>query len=142
MPKLHSGCEGVSSWCSRVRSDAELANFIVVILAVEDLPLLRAFQDDLSLVGDLEAGGLVDARPPRSSSVLEDLTGFLADGIAIFHEADLVDLSERVGHGVRDLVKLVATYPHSTALYLRASSVFTFLNISAYWAPDLRISSE
>ena len=46
-------------------------------------------------------------------------------------------VGQRVGHGVRQLVELVAADPHSTALYLRASSVFTFLNISAYCAPRL-----
>src|SRR4029077_12157378 len=70
------------------------------------------------------------------------LAGLLADGVAIFHEADLVDVGQRVGHGVSQLIELVAADPHSTALYFFASSVFTFLNISWYCAPDLRISSE
>ena len=68
--------------------------------------------------------------------------GLLADGVAVFHEADLVDFGQGVGHGVGQLVELVGADPHSTALYFLASSVFTFLNISAYCAPDLRISSE
>ena len=53
-----------------------------------------------------------------------------------------VDLGQGVGHGVGQLVELVGADPHSTALYFLVSSVFTFLNISAYCAPDLRISSE
>ena len=76
------------------------------------------------------------------SSVLQRLARFLADRVAILEEAHFVDLGQRVGHRVGQLVELVAADPHSTALYLRASSVFTFLNISAYCAPDLRISSE
>ena len=74
--------------------------------------------------------------------LLQSLARLLADRVAILQETDLVDLGQRIGHGVRQLVQLVAADPHSTALYLRASSVFTFLNISAYCAPDLRISSE
>ena len=38
--------------------------------------------------------------------------------------------NQRVGHRMRQLVYLVARDPHSTALYLRASSCFTRLNIS------------
>ena len=41
--------------------DAELFDFLVVVLAVEDVPLLTAFGDDAALGLDLEAGGLVDA---------------------------------------------------------------------------------
>ncbi len=73
---------------------------------------------------------------------LQRLARFLADRVAVFEEPHLVDLGQRVGDGVGQLVQLVAADPHSTALYLRASSVFTFLNISAYCAPVLRISSE
>ena len=76
------------------------------------------------------------------SRALERLARLLADGVAILEEAHLVDLGQGVGHGVGQLVELVAADPHSTALYFLASSVFTFLNISAYCAPDLRISSE
>ena len=57
-------------------------------------------------------------------------------------EANFVDLSQRVGNRVGQLVELVAADSHSTALYFLASSVLTFLNISAYCAPLLRISSE
>src|SRR5206468_12070837 len=53
-----------------------------------------------------------------------------------------VDLGQRVRHRVSELAQLVAADPHSTDLYFLASSVLTFLNISAYCAPDLRISSE
>src|ERR1035437_7318680 len=125
----------------RRRSDAQLADFVVVVLAVEDLPLLRAFLDDLALVGDLCPGGGVDAGLLGEQRG-ECLAGLLADGVAILQKADLGDLGKGVGHGVGQLVELVGADPHSTALYFLASSVFTFLNISAYCAPDLRISSE
>ena len=39
-------------------------------------------------------------------------------------------LGQGVGHGVRQLVDLLAAHPHSTALYLRTSSFLIFLNIS------------
>ena len=41
-----------------------------------------------------------------------------------------VHVGQGVGDGVRQLVDLVAAESHSTALYLRTSSFFTFLNIS------------
>ena len=71
-------------------SDAQLLDLIVIVLAVEDLPLLRAFQDDLALVGDLQARRCVD------SGLLGEQGGerfarFLADGVAILEEANLVD---------------------------------------------------
>src|ERR1035438_8330751 len=121
--------------------DAELAYFVVVVFAVENLPLLRAFQDDLALVGDLEPGGGVDSGLVGQQGG-ERFARFLADGVAILKKPHLVNLGQGVSHGVGQLVQLVGTEPHRTALYFFASSVFTFLNISAYWAPDLRISSE
>ena len=66
-----------------------------------------------------------------SEQVFEGLAGFLADGVAVFEEFSLVGLGEHVGDDVGELVELVAGDSHSTALYLRASSNFTFLNISA-----------
>ena len=81
----------------------------------------------------------------RASSVKQRrqrLARLLANRVAVFEEAYLVDLGQRVGHRMSQLVQLVRADPHSTALYFLASSVFTFLNISAYCAPDFRISSE
>jgi hypothetical protein len=60
-----------------------------------------------------------------ASWVSREVSAFLrllADGIAIFEEADLVDLGQRVGHGVGQLVELVGADPHSTALYFLVSS--------------------
>ena len=64
------------------------------------------------------------------NSFFESLAGLLTDSIAILQKIYLLDLSQGVGYGVGELVELVARNPHSTALYLRASSNFTFLNIS------------
>jgi hypothetical protein len=131
----------LGDWRLKPALDAQLADFVVVVLAVEDLPLLGAFEDDLALVGDLEARGCVDAGFV-GKQLREGFAGFLPDGVAVFEEADLVDLRKGVGNCVGELVELVGADPHSTALYFFASSVFTFLNISAYCAPVLRISSE
>ena len=45
-------------------------------------------------------------------------------------EVTLRDLGQGVGYGMRQLVYFVARDSHRTALYLRASSFLTFLNIS------------
>src|SRR5436190_1833262 len=103
-------------------SDAQLAHFLVVVLAVENLPLLRAFEDNLALRSNLLAGSGVDARLFGKQG-FESLARFLADGVAVFEETNLVGLGEGVGHSVRELVELVAADPHSTALYFRANSV-------------------
>ena len=115
---------------TRSPSDTELFDFLVVVLSVEDVPLLAAFGDDAALGLDLEAGGLVDARLLHEQ-IFERLAGFLADGIAVLEELALVGFGKHVGDYVGQLVQLVAGDSHSTALYLRASSILTFLNISA-----------
>ncbi len=109
--------------------EAELLYFVVVVLAVEDLPLLRAFEDDLALGGDLEAGGCVEFSL-GGEQFFEGFAGFLADGVAVFEEVALGDFGQGVGDGVGELIDFIARDSHRTALYLRASSFFTFLNIS------------
>src|ERR1017187_2491961 len=122
-------------------SDPQLPHLIVVVLAVQNLPLLRAFQDDLPLVGDLQPRRRIDPGL-LAEQPFQRLARLLANSVAILQEPHLVDLGERIGHRVGQLVELVGADPHSTALYFLASSVFTFLNISAYCAPVFRISSE
>src|SRR5208337_3100777 len=100
-----------------------------------------AFKDNLALRGNLEPGRGVDARLLVQQR-FQRLARLLSDGVAILKEPYFVALGQGVCHGVGQLVQLVAVNPHSTALYFLASSVFTFLNISAYCAPVLRISSE
>ena len=60
----------------------------------------------------------------------QDLADFQADGIAVFDEINLIDFGQRVGDHVGNLVDFVAADSHSTALYLRTSSLFTLRNIS------------
>src|ERR1700753_798203 len=123
-------------------SDSKAFNFIVVILAVENLPLLRTFKNNLALRGDFVAGSGVDLCL-FAQQRLKRLAGFLADGVAILVEAYLVHFGKSIGNSMRQLIKLVSADTHySTALYLRGSSFLTFLNLSAYCAPDFRISSE
>jgi hypothetical protein len=80
-------------------SDPQLPHFLVVVLAVEDLPLLRAFEDDLALRGDLLPGRRVDARF-LGEEFLQSLARFLADGIAVFIETDFVNFGQRIGYRV------------------------------------------
>jgi len=135
---------------SRDRSDwvaaleAELFHFVVVVLAVEDVPFLGALGDDAALGGDFLAGSGVDL-DLFEEKLGKGLAGFLADGVSVLEEVDFVDFGEGIGDGVGELVELVvgdasgvagldvgssAHGTHRTALYLRASSCLTFLNIS------------
>ena len=109
--------------------EAEFFDFVVVVLAVKDFPFLGAFEDDLALRGDLEAGCGVEFHF-GGEEFFEGFAGFLADGVAVLEEVALGDFGQGVGHGVGELVYFVARDSHRTALYLRASSFLTFLNIS------------
>src|SRR5579864_1275507 len=113
----------------RLSLDAELLDFLVVVLAVEDVPLLRAFKDGPLLRIDLLASGYVDLGF-LIEQLFQNLAGFLADGVGIFDKLNLVQLLQDVGNGAGQHVDLVAAESHRTALYLRTSSVFTLRNIS------------
>lgn len=116
----------------RVRSralEAEFFDFVVVVLAVEDVPFLGAFEDYLALGGDFLTGGGVDAGF-FGEEFFEGFAGFLADGVAVFAEVDFGEFGEGVGDGVGELVELVAGDPHRTALYWATSFCLIFLNIS------------
>ena len=65
-----------------------------------------------------------------SQQVFKSLARFLTDRVPVLKKLALINLGERVSHHVRQFVQLVARDSHSTALYFRASSCFTFLNIS------------
>src|SRR5271163_1583663 len=103
-------------------SDSQLFHFFVVILAVEDVPLLGAFEDSALLAFDLQAGGLIDSLLVVEE-VFENLAGFLANGVGVFDEVDLIHLFEGVGDGPRQHIHFVAAQSHRTALYLRTSSL-------------------
>ena len=61
--------------------DAQLLHFLVVILAVEDVPLLRAFSRMVRfLTFDFQARRLVDSRF-LVQEIFKNLAGFLPDGV-------------------------------------------------------------
>src|SRR5436190_4909138 len=107
----------------------QLLHFLVVVLAVEDVPLLGAFEDRPLLAFDLQARRLINPRF-LIEQIFENLAHFQPDGIAVFDEIHFIHRRERVGGNMRNFVYLVAAEPHSTALYLRTSSFFTLRNIS------------
>jgi hypothetical protein len=109
--------------------DAELLYFLIVVLTVEDIPLLRAFEDRALLALDFLARGDVDSFF-LVEQLFEYFAGFLPNRVGVFDEFDLVHLLEDVGNGSRQHVHFVAAESHSTALYLRTSSLFTLRNIS------------
>src|ERR1700679_3263132 len=133
------GCQRAQLEESRL--NAQLADLVVIVLSIKNVPLLRALEDDLALRRDLQPRCCIDSRFLVEQR-LKSLARFLANGIPVLVKTDLINLGQSVGHRVGQLVEFVAADPHSTALYFFASSVFTFLNISAYCAPLLRISSE
>src|ERR1700688_2080520 len=108
---------------------AQLLHFLVVILAVEDVPLLRTFKNGSLLALNLQPRRLVDSCL-LIQEFFKNLARFLADGVGVFDKIDFIHLLERVGHGPRQHVHFVAAQSHSTALYLRTSSLFTLRNIS------------
>src|SRR5262252_5348916 len=118
-------------------SDSELFDFFVVILAIEDIPFLRAFQDCATLTLDLLTRCLVDFRL-LSKHFFQYLARLLADSVAIFQEFHVLHGRQYIGHGMGQLVHLFAADafglfaldPHSTALYLRTNSFLILLNIS------------
>ena len=60
----------------------------------------------------------------------ENLANFQPDRVAVLDEVNGIDLGQRVRDHVRHLVDFVPADSHSTALYLRVSSLFTLRNIS------------
>src|ERR1700758_4256647 len=106
---------------------AERLYFLVVIFAIEDVPFLRAFENGSLLGVDFCPGCKVDPGF-LIEQLFENLSGFLAGGVGVFDELPLVHLLENVRDGAGQYVHFVAAEPHSTALYLRTSSVFTLRN--------------
>src|SRR6516162_2584538 len=112
-----------------MRLDTQLLYFFVVVLAVEDVPFLRAFQDGPTLALDLLPGGSVNFGLFGHQS-LENTASFESNRVTVFDEVHTIGFGQCVGHSVCQFVDLLATDPHSTALYLRTSSFLIFLNIS------------
>ncbi len=119
------GAEQGSRWALH----SQFFYFLVVILAVQNVPLLRALEDGALLALDLQPGGLIDSRF-LVEQVFENLARLLPDGVRVFDEIDFVHGLERVGDGPRQHIHFIAAQSHSTALYLRTSSLFTLRNIS------------
>ena len=96
------------AWYSNLwRLNAELFDFFVVVLAVEDGPLLGAFDDGPALAFDFLPGGLIDAGF-LGEEPFENLADFESDGVAVFDELDFVQLRDGVGDGVSEFVDFVA----------------------------------
>src|SRR6266481_7152908 len=113
----------------RLVLNTQLLHFLVVVFAVEDVPLLAAFQDGLLLVLDFLPRQLVDFRF-LVEQTFQNLASLKPNRIAVFQQVDLGHFSECVADYVGELVHLVAAQPHRTALYFFTSSVFTLRNIS------------
>src|SRR5438270_6949421 len=109
--------------------NSQLFNFFVVILAVEDVPFLRAFRDCPLLAFDFCPRSHIDLGFCHEQ-LFQNAARFHADGIGIFNELDVIQRRQPVSYAVGKPVYLFARKSHSTALYLRTSSPLTFLNIS------------
>src|ERR1035437_5521901 len=118
--------------------NTQLLDFLVVVLAIQDVPLLRAFHDDAALALNLLPSGLVDLHL-LGQQVFQRFARFQANRVTVFEEIDFVDGCQGVGNGMRQFVDLLARdarpyagfgsirlRAHITALYLRTSSFFTF----------------
>lgn len=108
---------------------AQLLYFLVVVFAVQDVPLLAAFQDGPFLAVDFHARGLVDSRF-LGQKLFQNLAHFEANGVPVFYKFHFIYVGERIRHRVRHFVHLVAADSHNTALYLRTNSLLTLRNSS------------
>src|SRR5581483_285678 len=100
----------------------QLLNFLVVVLAVENVPLLGTFQDGTALALDLLPGGSIDARF-LCQQVLQQPPHLQPDCVAVFEEIDIVHRGERVGDAVCQLVDLLAADSHREVI--RCSRLFS-----------------
>src|SRR6266853_5843777 len=72
---------------------SQFLHFLAIILAIEDVPLLRAFEDRALLALYFLASGLVYFFF-LVEQVFENLAGFLPNGVWIFNKLDFVHLLE------------------------------------------------
>src|SRR5208337_3140123 len=103
---------------------SQLLYFLVVILAVEDRPFLRALDDGAALAFDFLAGGLVNAGFLHEK-LFENLADFEADGVAVLDKIDFIQFGYSVGDGVGEFVDFVAAQSHGREI-LREQP-YTFL---------------
>ena len=94
--------------------DSELLDFLVVVLAVEDVPFLAALEDGALLAFDLLAGSGVDLGFGLEH-LFQDAADFQADTVAVLDELHPLLRGQGVRDGVRQLVELVAAEPQTGA---------------------------
>ena len=87
--------------------DAQFLDFLVVVLAVKDVPLLGTFEDGALLAVDFLAGGRVDLGL-GFQHFFQNAAHFKPDSVAVFDELDAVQLGQGVAYNVGQLVELVA----------------------------------
>jgi len=118
-----------------VGTDEELARFLAVMKPMRDAGRFAAalLQLPPSLPFNPGTVRTFYESLPRDLPVaveFRERSWLVPESYALLEEFGLVRLSQSVGDDVGELVEFVAGDPHSTALYLRASSCFTFLNMS------------
>lgn len=88
-------------------ADAELFDFVVVILAVQNVPFLAAFYNRALLALDFLPCGLVNA-----FFVVEQLLQYFADlqpeRIAVFHKFHFIHICKSVGNDMSGFIDLIA----------------------------------
>src|SRR4029077_5428040 len=118
-----------STLLSAAALHAQLLHFLVVVLAVQNVPFLAALEDGSLLILDFMPRRLIDLLFPVQH-VFQNLAHFQPDRIPVLDKIQIIHLRQSVGDHVRYLIYFVTADSHSTALYLRTSSFFTLRNIS------------
>src|SRR6267142_3381496 len=98
--------------------NSELLHFFVVILAVENVPLLAAFKDGALLAFNLLAGRLVYPRLLHEQ-FFQDLAGFQPDRVAVFNKVYLRQFGQRVADDVGNFIHFIAAESHGSSRELR-----------------------
>src|SRR5947209_11119588 len=91
---------------------AHVFQFLYVILALEDVPLLAAFDDFFFLRADLLANAGIDFFL-FTQVVLEDLDDVLTNGVAVLDELHVVAGNEKICNLVGDADDFFPTQSHS-----------------------------
>src|ERR1700691_5820790 len=104
-------------------------HFFVVILTIENIPFLTAFEDGSLLILDLVPRRLIDLLY-LVQYLFMYIAHFSTHRVPVLDKVHIIHVGQRVRDHVRHLIYFVTAYSHSTALYLRTSSFFTLRNIS------------